>query len=516
MKICVAQLKSVKGEVQENIKHHVHFIERAIELNGDFIVFPELSITGYEPSIAKKLATSLDDPIFDQFQNLSDEHQITIGIGMPLSAANGINISMLIFQENEERSSYSKQLLHAEELAYFVRAMDQAYLTLNNTKIALGICFETLQREHFLNAVEQNADIYIASAAKSQTGMERALTYFPEIANEFSTPILISNAVGKCDNFKSFGQSSAWNRNGELLNQLDTQNEGIIMFDTDSNSSEIHTIEITTMPSPLVSSEWLNENRQIENLVILDASPAKTVSGKQSEFENDVIPNARYFDLKNMFSDPNGKFPNTFPSLEQFEKACQSLGINNSSKIIVYDNLGIYTSPRVWWMFKTMGHENIAILNGGLPDWVEKGYETNSLHDSAFSNGNFTAKFNPIQIVNIDFVASNIESQAHLVIDARSDGRFNGTSKEPRPGLRSGHIPKSVNVPFVSVLEAGKFKSKPELEELFASIRVDHRPITFSCGSGITACIVLLAAELVLKNETSVYDGSWTEWATLK
>ncbi|PHR27601.1 MAG: sulfurtransferase [Fluviicola sp.] len=270
------------------------------------------------------------------------------------------------------------------------------------------------------------------------------------------------------------------------------------------------------MITPLVTSEWLNENMNLEDLVILDASPLKNVSDKQAEFKNQVITGARYFDLKNVFSDPDGPFPNTFPSTEQFERGCRALGINNSSKIIVYDNLGIYTSPRVWWMFKTMGHEDVSVLNGGLPDWIKKDFETQTSHRPIQEMGNFSCRLDSNRIVDIDFIQSNISLQDHLLIDARSEKRFNGTSNEPRPGLRSGHISNSVNIPFERVLEDGKYTSKTELRQLFTNIEVDERPLSFSCGSGITACIVLLAAELVLKNDTSIYDGSWTEWASLK
>ncbi len=268
--------------------------------------------------------------------------------------------------------------------------------------------------------------------------------------------------------------------------------------------------------NPLVSSEWLSENMNLKDLVILDASPLKNASGKQTEIKNKKIPGARFFDIKKVFSDPNSTFPNTFPSIEQFEHGCQTLGISNSSKIIVYDNLGIYTSPRVWWMFKTMGHKDVAVLDGGLPNWIIDGYETKTNFSPTHEKGDFTCKFDSSQVANLDFIQSNITQKEHLVIDARSEGRFNGTIEEPRPGLRSGHIPNSVNIPFESLLVDGKFKSETELKQFFENIGIDDRPLIFSCGSGITACIVLLAADLILKNDTSIYDGSWTEWASMK
>lgn len=240
MKICIAQFKSIKGDVQKNIQKHVRFVEQTVEMKGDLLIFPELSITGYEPDLAKGLATLVDDPIFNTFQDLSDTHNITIGIGMPTIAENGINISMLIFQPNKKRSHYAKQILHSDELPYFVCGNRQVHLSIKNKKIALGICYEALQREHFLNIIENEADIYIASVAKSQPGMEKAYSYFPKIANEFNTPIILSNSIGYCDNFKNAGQSAVWNGQGKRLNQFNSEDQGILVYDTELDSTKTH------------------------------------------------------------------------------------------------------------------------------------------------------------------------------------------------------------------------------------------------------------------------------------
>ncbi|MDG1037541.1 MAG: rhodanese-like domain-containing protein [Polaribacter sp.] len=269
------------------------------------------------------------------------------------------------------------------------------------------------------------------------------------------------------------------------------------------------------MIEPVVSSQWLNDNLNSSGLIILDASSLNNKAGLTLKFENHKIKGAQFFDLKNTFSDPNGLFPNTLPSEEQFETGCRSLGINKSSRIVVYDNLGIYTSPRVYWMFKTMGHEKIHVLNGGLPSWINDGYETVEHFDSKIKQGDFEAKLQSELVKSITFVKSNISEQNHLLIDARSEVRFNGTVKEPREGLRSGHIRNSINIPFSRFLENGRYKNADKLREIFEDTGVDDRPIIFSCGSGVTACIVLLACEMVLNNSTSVYDGSWTEWASL-
>ena len=269
------------------------------------------------------------------------------------------------------------------------------------------------------------------------------------------------------------------------------------------------------MNQPLVSPQWLNENLNRSDLILLDASDLENKAGLIPQFKNLKIKGARFFDLKNTFSDPNGRFPNTFPSEEQFEKGCRALGINNRSQIVVYDNIGIYTSPRVWWMFKVMGHENVHVLDGGLPNWVNQGFETVDHFESKPSLGDFKSKMRLGQIKDINFIQSNITNQDYIIIDARSEGRFNGTSDEPRAGLRSGHIPNSINIPYTSLLENGKYKSSAEIKALFEAYKIDDRPLVFSCGSGVTACIVLLASEMVLNNSTAVYDGSWTEWASL-
>lgn len=266
------------------------------------------------------------------------------------------------------------------------------------------------------------------------------------------------------------------------------------------------------MIEPIVSSSWLFNNLNDPDLIILDASQ-KTAAG---EFTNTRIKGARHFDLNNAFRDTSNELPNTLPSPEQFEENCRRLGINQSSKIVVYDNLGIYLSPRVWWMFKTMGHLNVAVLNGGLPEWIRLGYTTSSEEENNVIPGDFESKFNPKMVKDYDFVSSNISRHEAVLIDARSAGRFEGIAPEPREGLPSGHIPESMNLPYTEVLKNGKFKPTEDLVEIFNTLEIKEKPLVFSCGSGITACIILLASELVINNEKSVYDGSWTDWAQNK
>jgi predicted amidohydrolase len=239
MKICIAQIKSIRGQVQTNIENHLAWVERAIQLKSDVIIFPELSISNYEPELAQALATNVEDPIFIPFQKLADKDQITIGAGMPTKAKNGIHISMLIFKPNVAPAVYSKQMLHADELPCFVEGNTQTILDFNGIKIGLGICYETLQREHFVNAKKLGANIYVASVAKPKGGVEKAYEHFPKIADEFKIPILMSNCIGPCDNFISLGQSAAWNKNGEILGRLNGENEGLLVYDTKTQAIKV-------------------------------------------------------------------------------------------------------------------------------------------------------------------------------------------------------------------------------------------------------------------------------------
>jgi thiosulfate/3-mercaptopyruvate sulfurtransferase len=267
------------------------------------------------------------------------------------------------------------------------------------------------------------------------------------------------------------------------------------------------------MNSTIVSSKWLSDNFDNPDLIVLDASQP---SGKSKSNMLQII-GARPFDIKGTFSDKSSSFPNTFPSKEQFEEGCQELGINSSSKIVVYDSLGIYTSPRAWLMFKAMGHENIAVLDGGFPEWIANGFETTeTIVEKKYSTGNFKATFQPEMIRSIDFVKENLSKKESLVIDARSADRFNSLVPEPRADLRSGNIPNSINIPFQNTIENGKFKSVKKLRRLFKENNSENKSLVFSCGSGITACIVLLATELVFEGNKAIYDGSWTEWAQLE
>lgn len=232
MKICLAQLRSVKGDISKNIENHLRFIGLAIDHQADLIVFPELSLSGYEPTLAAELSTSKNDVIFDNFESVADRGKITIGVGMPVKNKEGIGIAMLIFRPDKSRQVYFKQTLHADELTYFSAGVKPCLLTIENEKISIGICYETLQREHILYADNKHASIYLASVAKSASGMDKAFTYYPEVAAEFKIPILMVNSVGDCDNFTSVGQTAIWDDSGKILGKLDRNKEGILLFDS--------------------------------------------------------------------------------------------------------------------------------------------------------------------------------------------------------------------------------------------------------------------------------------------
>jgi thiosulfate/3-mercaptopyruvate sulfurtransferase len=265
------------------------------------------------------------------------------------------------------------------------------------------------------------------------------------------------------------------------------------------------------MTNPIVSVTWLQDHLNDPELIILDAR----LDHNQSDLENQnpdlQIKGARLFDIKNNFSDSNNPLPNTFPSVEKFIAECQKLGVNKNSTIVVYDTLGIYSSPRAWWMFKAMGHSNVFVLNGGLPEWIKEGNPTENRQETTYTVGDFEANLQPEFIKNKEQILENIKTKEAVLIDARSQDRFHATHEEPRAGLRSGHIPGSINVPYTELLKEGKYKSKEELTEI---LKLNDQPLLFTCGSGITACIVLLACELISDNPKAVYDGSWTEWGS--
>jgi len=270
--------------------------------------------------------------------------------------------------------------------------------------------------------------------------------------------------------------------------------------------------------NPLVSVNWLLKHRNESNLIILDATIKKVTADNSSteETEKIQIKNARFFDLKNKFSDITSEFPNTIQSPQDFSESAKQLGICNDSAIVVYDDLGLYSSSRVWWLFKAMGHHNIAVLDGGFPAWLKVAMPTEKAIPYIGKAGDFTASYDANFMSDFNGVFSAIDNDKISVLDARSENRFNGLEAEPREGLRSGHIPNSINLPYSKLIEDGKMKNKKELKSIFKKYIKEDDTLIFSCGSGITACILALGTEVAgLSNKKSIYDGSWTEWGSL-
>ena len=269
---------------------------------------------------------------------------------------------------------------------------------------------------------------------------------------------------------------------------------------------------------PLISVDWLEEHLNDHNLIILDATLPKVTANKSENKDTEKlqIKGARFFDIKNVFSKADAPFPNTVLSPDDFQVKAQNLGINSNSCIVVYDDLGIYSSPRVWWLFKLMGFQNIAILNGGLPEWKSKKYPTEKPNNCKFETGDFKVNYQPNKVKFLKDVLDSINDKNTLIADARSKGRFLGKSPEPRTGVKSGRIPNSVSIPYSDIIENGKMISEEKLKTIFEQANSNKKEFIFSCGTGITACVLALGAEISGFNNYSVYDGSWTEWGSVK
>lgn len=269
-------------------------------------------------------------------------------------------------------------------------------------------------------------------------------------------------------------------------------------------------MNILKASTSLVSVKWLNTNLNTENLIILDAT-----INKQIENNSERIPKARFFDIKQKFSDTNARFPSTLPSMEQFKTEARALGINNDSFIVVYDDKGIYSSARAWWLFKTFGFNNVAVLDGGLPEWKEQNFPIETYKKEPIEKGNFKASFLPELMTDFTGVNQFSKDTKTLILDARSEARFNCLVDEPRQGLRRGTIPNSKNLPYTELFNGNILKSKEELLKIFDNLVEETTRMVFSCGSGITACILALAATQCGYENLVVYDGSWTEYGTL-
>lgn len=269
-------------------------------------------------------------------------------------------------------------------------------------------------------------------------------------------------------------------------------------------------------PMPLIEAQWLEDNLDLPNLIIIDATLPKAVAkGKAAGDIKVQIPGARFLDIKTKFSQVGAPFPNTMLDVGDFSKAAKELGINNDSILVVYDEHGIYSSARAWWMFRSMGHDNVAVLNGGLKNWIAAGYEVEFVKETNHTAGNFKGIYDKAYFKDSQQILDSISNAEDLVVDARANERFKGLVEEPREGLRSGHIPGSMSLPYTDLMEDNMMLDKDDLEAIFQERLPKNENLIFSCGSGVTACVLALGAELAGVKNLSVYDGSWTEWGSL-
>ncbi|WP_261817276.1 sulfurtransferase [Vibrio gallicus] len=270
------------------------------------------------------------------------------------------------------------------------------------------------------------------------------------------------------------------------------------------------------MSNVMVDCDWLNTHLGDKHLVLLDAFMLKIVGKEPIEYSEFItIPGALPLDIESDFCDNQSAQLHALPTPQQFTKQLQKLGINNQTKVVIFDNQGIYSAPRAWWTFKVMGFDNVWVLDGGLPAWIEKGYPTSSAYAQETNSGDFAASYSPDKVIDYKALLSDLNNAQQLLVDARGRARFNAEVAEPRPGVRAGRIPNSVNLPFASLMDGNRFKSKQALSELFFEIGASNvQRLVFSCGSGITACILILAAHEIGLSDTILYDGSWAEWGS--
>lgn len=267
-------------------------------------------------------------------------------------------------------------------------------------------------------------------------------------------------------------------------------------------------------PTTLVSTDWLKAHLKDPDLRLLDASwylPGEARDPK-AEYDAAHIPGTRFFDIDEI-SDLRSELPHMVPPVEKFMSRMRAMGVGDGHQVVVYDGAGIFSAPRVWWLFRLMGKTDVAVLDGGLPKWVAEGGEVTDL-DPVIRDRHMTVQRQNAIVRDVTQVAAASKLRDHEIIDARSAARFSGEADEPREGLRSGHIPNSKNVPFGMLLNAnGTMKDPEALKVAFETAGVDlSKPAITTCGSGVTAAILYLGLERIGHQHISLYDGSWSEW----
>ncbi|MCE8512405.1 3-mercaptopyruvate sulfurtransferase [Ruegeria pomeroyi] len=267
-------------------------------------------------------------------------------------------------------------------------------------------------------------------------------------------------------------------------------------------------------PKTLVSTDWLAAHLKDPDLRILDGSWHLPHLGRDAKAEYDAahIPGARFFDIDDI-SDHRSDLPHMVPPVEKFMSRLRAMGVGDGHQVVVYDTLGLQSAARVWWLFKLMGQDNIAVLDGGLPKWQAEGHPIEDL-PPVIRDRHMTVRVQNHLLRDVTQVSAAAKLNDHEIVDARSAGRFAGTDPEPRPGLRGGHIPGSKNVPFATLLNKnGTMKSPADCRAVFEAAGVDlSKPVITTCGSGVTAAILSLALQRMGKTDHSLYDGSWAEW----
>ena len=269
-----------------------------------------------------------------------------------------------------------------------------------------------------------------------------------------------------------------------------------------------------TPASPLVSTEWLAAHLDAPDVRVADASWYLPLAGRdaKAEYAAAHIPHAVFFDIDDL-SDETSAYPHMLAPAPKFASRMRKLGLGDGNLIVVYDGAGIYSAARAWWMLRAMGHEDIAVLDGGFPKWKREGRPIEDMVMTPYPR-HFTPRANHALLRNFDQMKDNLGSRDEQVLDARGAPRFHAREAEPRPGVRGGHIPGSVNTPYTEFTrEDGTLKSPSELSRIFAARGVDpKKPLVTTCGSGITAAIALLALTVLGATKVALYDGSWSEW----
>jgi thiosulfate/3-mercaptopyruvate sulfurtransferase len=269
-----------------------------------------------------------------------------------------------------------------------------------------------------------------------------------------------------------------------------------------------------TQPDPVVSCAWLAERLHAPDTRVVDATwfmPNDPRNAKALYAER-RIPGAVFFDIDDI-ADHDTDLPHMLPRPEVFASRVRKLGIGDGSRIVVYDNQGIFTGPRVWWMFRVMGHDDVFILDGGFPAWERGGFPIEDGPPQTPRERHFTARMRTDLLRDVDDVRKRINAGAPI-LDARPAPRFRAEAPEPRAGLRGGHMPGALNVPFGTLInENGELRPSAELENIFKAANVDiNQSAVCSCGSGVTAAVIALALARLGKWDAAIYDGSWTEW----